>query len=54
MGTALVTCSAWNRVTGDLIIGGEDRIERLFDAEGMMLVESAACHFAVSSVAFLP
>jgi intraflagellar transport protein 80 len=48
----LVTCSPWNRVSGELITGGEDRPARVFDADGWMHAESAACNFAVSSVAF--
>jgi hypothetical protein len=50
----LVTCRAWNRASGELITRGEDRITRVFDADGWMLAESAAGDFAVSSVAFLP
>jgi intraflagellar transport protein 80 len=49
----LVTCSAWDRASGELITGGEDRIARVFDQDGRMLAESARCDFAVSSVAFL-
>jgi hypothetical protein len=50
----LVTCKEWNRTGGKLITGREDRIAHVFDADGRVLAESAACDFAVSSLAFLP
>jgi hypothetical protein len=50
----LVTCSTWNRASDELITGPEDWIACIFDADGWMLADLAACGFAASPAAFLP
>jgi hypothetical protein len=50
----LVTCTASNHASGELITGTEDRVARVFDANGRMRAESTARDFAVSSVVFFP
>lgn len=50
----LITCSDWNKITNEILTGGEDRVARLFDMDGRQIAETHPFDFAVSSVAFLP
>jgi len=50
----LITCSAWNPASNEIITGGEDRVARIFDTDGRLLAETAPLDYAVSAVAFLP
>lgn len=49
----LITCSDWNRVTNEILTGGEDRVARLFDSDGRLIAETQPFDYAVSSVGFL-
>ncbi|KAH0791698.1 intraflagellar transport protein [Histomonas meleagridis] len=49
----LITCSDWNKATNEIITGSEDRIARIFDPDGRMIVESAQFDYAVTTVRFL-
>ena len=50
----LITCSDWNRVTNEILTGGEDRCAKLFDSDGRTIAETQPFDYAVSSVSFLP
>ena len=49
----LITCSAWNGANNEILTGGEDRVARVFDADGRLMAESVVYDYAVSSVCFI-
>ncbi|OHT07478.1 hypothetical protein TRFO_24303 [Tritrichomonas foetus] len=49
----LVTCSDWDSGSNLIITGGEDRVARIFDADGRSIAESQPFDYAVSAVSFL-
>ena len=49
----LIMCSDWDSSSTLILTGGEDRVAKIFDADGRQLGESMPFDFAVSSVAFL-
>lgn len=49
----LIMASDWDSQSNLILTGGEDRVARLFEADGRSIAESQPFDFAVSSVSFL-